>query len=138
MQEINIYEAGYHIVPTLAEDLIPAEVEKVKAFITDLGGEIISEGAPELKTLAYPISKTVKSIKSTYGKAYFTWVKFSLSPESVEKVKAMFDASETTLRYLIISTVKESTLMADRVTKRPKTEAGAEEATEEAPADSDK
>lgn len=126
MTDSNIYETSYHLVPTLAEDSVPAEAEKIKALITELGGEIISEAAPELKTLAYSISKTVKAIKSNYSKAYFAWVKFSLAPESVEKVKIALDASETVLRYLIVSTVKESTLLADKEeSKRPTKPAGA-------------
>ena len=118
MDESKIYEASYHLIPTLAEEIVPAEADKIKSFIVSLGGEVISEAAPEMKTLAYPISKTVRAIKSNYNKAYFTWIKFSLTPESVEKLKAMFDASETVIRYLIVSTVKESTLLADKESKR--------------------
>ena len=114
MNESNVYEASYHLAPTLAEEGLSAEADKIKTLITDLGGEIISEADPELKTLAYSISKTVKAIKSNYNKAYFGWVKFALVPESVEKVKISFDASEIILRYLIVSTVREGTLMADK------------------------
>lgn len=114
----NVYEVSYHLVPTMAEDAVPGAADKIKAVITDLGGEIISDAAPELKTLAYSISKTVKAIKSNYNKAYFAWVKFTLTPEAVEKVKAALDASEVVIRYLIVSTVKESTLLADKETKR--------------------
>jgi ribosomal protein S6 len=121
--EAKIYEVSYHLLPTLAEDAIPAEAEKIKSLITSLKGEVISEAAPELKTLAYEIEK--------YNKAYFGWVKFSLVPESVEKVKTALDASGTVFRYLIVSTVKESTLLADRETKRPsKPAANSEEVNE--------
>jgi ribosomal protein S6 len=116
--DASIYEVGYHLVPTLAEESIPAQADAVKAFITSVGGEIISEGTPTIKDLAYPISKTVKAIKSNYSKAYFGWVKFSTTPDSIEKIKTSLDASEVVVRYLLISTVKESTLMADKE-KRP-------------------
>lgn len=127
-QDASIYEVGYHLVPTLAEESIPAQADVVKSFITSVGGEIISEGAPTIKDLAYPISKTVKAIKSNYSKAYFGWVKFSVAPDSIEKIKTSLDASEVVIRFLLISTVKESTLMADKEKRpaRPSGPAGAE------------
>jgi small subunit ribosomal protein S6 len=129
INEPKVYEASYHLVPTMAEDAVPAEADKIKSLITELGGEVISDAAPELKNLAYSISKTVKAVKSNYNKAYFGWVKFTLTPESVEKVKTALDASETVVRYLIVSTVKESTLLADKEHKHaPKpTSAAAQE-----------
>lgn len=120
MSDSNIYEASYHLVPTVAEDALAAEADKIKALVTSIGGEVISEASPELKNLAYSISKTVKAIKSNYNKAYFGWVKFSLAPEAVEKVKTALDASETVLRYLIVSTIKESTLLADKESRSTK------------------
>jgi len=127
-QDVSIYEVGYHLVPTLAEETIPAQADAVKAFITSVGGEIISEGAPIIKDLAYSISKTVKSIKSNYSKAYFGWVKFSTTPDTIEKIKTSLDASEVVIRYLLISTVKESTLIADKEKRpaRPTAAVGAE------------
>ena len=118
--QVSVYEVGYHLVPTVVEDALSSEAEKIKAIVTDAGGEIISEGLPELKTIAYPISKTVKAIKNTYSRAYFGWVKFSISPDAIEKIKTALDASDTVLRHLIVGTVKESTLMADKE-KRPTT-----------------
>ena len=53
-----------------------------------------------------------------YKTVGFVWVKFTLTPDAVEKVKASLDASDTVMRYLIISTVKESTLFADKDAKR--------------------
>lgn len=131
--DTNIYEVGYHLIPTLAEEAVPAEAEKVKAIIAAEAGEVISEANPELKNLAYPVSKTVRAIKSNYAKAYFGWVKFSATPEAILKIKVVLDASDTVLRHLIVGTVKESTLMADKE-KRPTTrpEPAKEKANEEA------
>jgi ribosomal protein S6 len=130
-QETKVYEIGYHLVPTIADDAVPAESTKIKELITKEGGEIISEGAAEAVDLAYSISKTVKAIKSNYSKAFFGWVKCTLDPESVIKIKTALDESSLILRYLITSTVKESTLYADKDAKRtPRPEA--EEVKEEA------
>jgi len=119
-KDSSVDEAGYHLVPTLAEESLPTEADKIKSLITSEGGEVISEALPALRNLAYSISKTVKATKSNYSKAYFGWIKFSLSPDSIEKVKTALDASDTVLRHLIVGTIKESTLMADKE-KRPTT-----------------
>ena len=60
-QETKVYEIGFHIVPTVAEDAVSSEFEAVKGLIIKEGGDIIEEGAPELRNLAYQISKTVKA-----------------------------------------------------------------------------
>ncbi len=105
-EQVSIYEVGYHLLPTLAEDALSEEANKVKAIITKEGGEIISEALPELKSLAYEIEK--------YTRTYFGWVKFSISPDAISKIKTTLDASNNILRHLIVGTVKESTLMADK------------------------
>lgn len=133
-QESKVYEIGYHLIPTIGDEAVSAESDKIKAFITDNGGELISEGVAEPVELSYSISKTIKAIKSNYTKAYFGWIKITLAPDAVAKVKVSLDASETVLRYLITSTVTESTLYADKDAKRaPRPEAAKEaDDTEEA------
>lgn len=117
-QDAKVYEIGFHIVPTVAEDAVPAEFEAIKDLVKKEGGEIISEGSPVLMNLAYDISKTVKAVKTKHSKAYFAWVKFTLTPDAIAKIKTALDASATILRYLIILTVKESTLWSDKDLKR--------------------
>lgn len=117
-QEANVYEVGFHLAPNIAEDSVPAEFAKIKDVIKAEGGEFISEAAPELTDLAYEIAD--------FDKAYFGWVKFSVSPEAVEKIKKALDASKAIIRYLVTSTVKESTLFADKAV-RPSREEGTKE-----------
>ena len=126
-QETKVYEIGFHIVPTVAEDAVSSEFEAVKGLIIKEGGDIIEEGAPELRNLAYQISKTVKAIKSNYTKAYFGWVKFTLSPEAINKIKLALDESPVILRHLITNTVKESTLWSEKDAKRKESVSSEEE-----------
>lgn len=119
IKENKVYEASFHIAPNITEDNVANIAKDITSKISGFGGEIIADGAPIMKTLAYSISKTVKSEKSNYNRAYFGWVKFALDPDSVLKVKEMFDTDEHILRYLIISTVRESTLVADREKRSP-------------------
>ncbi len=124
--EPKVYELGFHLVPTIAEDAVEKEFDLIKAMISKEGGEFVSEGKPELINLTYAMSKVVKAIKSNYSKAYFAWVKFEVVPEAVEAIKKDLDASATVLRYLLVSTVKESTLYADKKSGRPSSEEGEE------------
>ncbi len=116
-QDASIYEVGYHLIPTLAEDTLGTHADAVKSVITNAGGEIISEGLPELKVLAYAVDK--------HTKAYFGWVKFSVTPSEIGKIKTALDASKVILRHLIVGTVKESTLIADKEKRPAKPEAEA-------------
>lgn len=131
--EPKVYELGFHLVPTIAEDAVEKEFDAVKAMVSKVGGEFISEGKPELINLTYSMSKVVKAIKSNYSKAYFAWVKFEVTADQVDAIKKDLDASATVLRYLLVSTVKESTLYADKKSGRPTGEDG-EEKPEEAEA----
>ena len=74
----KIYEIGYHIISSVAEENIPAEVAKVKEYLAKENAVIISEEAPALRPLAYPIKKATGGAYKTYDKAYFGFIKFEL------------------------------------------------------------
>jgi hypothetical protein len=44
-------------------------------------------------------------------KGYFGWIKFQLSSENIDSVKKFLDNNVDVLRYLLIKTVKENTLL---------------------------
>ena len=109
-EELKVYELGFHIIPSISVENVGAEFSKVKSLIEKEGGLFISEDFPKLRPLAYEISKTVKAIKNTYDKAYFSWIKFEALAEKVPEIKKAMDANDKVLRFLIIKTIKESTL----------------------------
>ena len=55
--------------------------------------------------------KVVGTDRHKASSGYFGWIKFEMTTEDVEKVKKALDADPTTLRYLIIKTVRENTLL---------------------------
>lgn len=118
----EVYEVGYHIVSSVAEEGVPAQVEAIKGLLTK--AEIIAEEAPKLIDLAYTIAKQVGGIRRRYDKAYFGWVKFVLEPEAIQEVKKQLDGMENVLRFILIKTVRENTLVgakllaAEETTKR--------------------
>ena len=115
--EEKIYEVGYHVISSIAEEGIPAEVEKVKAILNKEKSEIVSEETPKLRPLAYSIKKAFGGQYKTFDKAYFGWIKFVL-PESgdIKKIETAMKGSDTVLRYLIVKTIKENTMYSPKIT----------------------
>jgi ribosomal protein S6 len=110
MTEINIestkegfkvYELGIHLLPTLSEADVQIEFSKIKSNIEKLEGEI-----------AYEIPKTIKAQKKWYETAFFGWVKFELEASKLATFEKFVKELDDTLRYLIVKTVRENTLVA--------------------------
>lgn len=110
-QEGNrIYELGFHFVPTISEDDAAVQFSHLKSIIEKKKGTFISEEAPALVSLAYELTKTIKAVKQHYKSAYFGWVKFEAEPEMIAEIEKEVKAFDPILRYILISTVRESTL----------------------------
>lgn len=133
-ERLKVYELGFHFVPTLSEDDVTVKFSELKSFVEKLGGEFISEDAPKPVTLAYEISKTSKGQKKWYKDAYFGWVKFTLLPDEVAVFEKQVKAFESILRYLLITTVRENTLigpMRERTGRNNRTQETGDEVSEE-------
>jgi len=114
----QVYELGYHIVSTVAEENLPKEVETLKAIILKDGGSLVSEGEPKLINLAYSMTKSVADIKKTFNTAYFGWLKFETKSELMPMIKKAVDQNPHVLRYLLIKTVRENTLYVPKLNVR--------------------
>lgn len=109
--DVNVYELGFHLLPTVAEDDVAVQFSQLKSMIEKRGGEFIAEDFPKMITLAYEISKTIKASKKRFTNAYFGWVKFTLKPEDIVELEKEVKAFDPILRYLVISTVRENTMV---------------------------
>ncbi len=123
----RFYELGYLIIPTIPEVEIPGEVDTIKGAIEKAGAAMHSEGAPEYIDLAYTMEKTVGSKKSKYAQAYFGWIKFDAQPEAVAAINKVLDGNLSVLRYILVKTNVENTV----VFKKPKVDAKRETALSE-------
>jgi len=112
-EKMEVYEIGYHIVPSVSEENLATEVGKIMDLIK--GAEIISEEAPKLTDLAYTIAKQVGGLRRKFDKAYFGWVKFEMDNKDIAAVKKSLDANENVLRFLLIKTVRENTLYGSKL-----------------------
>lgn len=119
--EPKIYEIGYHVVPTVAEDGVATVANAVKDLVESLGGMVISDGTPSSIDLAYSMDHVVANKRSSFDSAYFGWIKLQMDPENILKIKDELDKNEDIFRFLIIKTVREDTL-AKKPSVRPKKE----------------
>jgi len=112
--EPRIYELGYHLVPTLAEEQIPAASGAVRGMIERISKDIIAEELPVFIDLAYQIVKTIDHKNKRFNEAYFGWIKFEASPAGIATLEEELKKDENVLRYLIVKTIRENTFIAKK------------------------
>lgn len=126
----RVYELGYLLVPSIAEDNLPAMYGNVKEFVSSFKGEIISDEMPKMIPLAYSMSKVISNIRNKFDTGYFGWIKFVMDSDKVLELKKKLDLDPNFIRFLILKTVKENTIAAKRFVRgdmhgrKPKTEKG--------------
>lgn len=99
--ERNQYEFAFHVLPTVAEGEVNGVFETIKAHIAKVG-EIINEEAPERIELAYPVVKHLEGKNRTFTSAYFGWVRFNASSESIVALTEELSELPSVLRHLLI------------------------------------
>ncbi len=110
LAENRIYELGFHIVPSIPEEKLSAEVTVVKDLLEASGAVFISEEFPKLKPLSYQMTKVVGPKHLKFNTAHFGWIKFEMNPEAILKIKQALERNDNILRFIIVKTVRESTM----------------------------
>lgn len=108
--ETKIYEIGYHILPSVEESGVGQVVSQVGKLVTENGGSIISEDFPKMRNLSYEVGKRMDTKHLSFNKAYFGWIKFEMPSANMRKIKEGMEGNENILRFLIVKTVRESTV----------------------------
>lgn len=111
----QIYELGYHVLPSVAEEDLSKEVAQIHSLISEFGGTIISEGLPLMQQLAYEITKRIEIKNVKFTKAYFGWVKFEIDREKVVGLESKIKMLQNILRFILIKTVRENTMYTPKV-----------------------
>jgi ribosomal protein S6 len=109
--ELRVYEVGYLLLPYAEGENLAAQVGLIKEQIAKAGGTVFSDEDPRLITLAYPMFKVFSNKKTKFENAYFGWVKFDGDPKTVATIKKSIEALENVLRFTIIKTIRENTLI---------------------------
>jgi len=110
----SVYEVGYLLLPSIAEENLGAEVTALKDSLINLGGTMISDEYPKMMELAYEMSRSIANKKQKFTYGYFGWFKFDATSENAVVIKEMLDKNEKLIRYLFIKTVRESTMSQRR------------------------
>jgi len=82
---MNNYELGVIFRPTLSEEELNSEVEKLKAFLGEKG-EVIKVNLWGRRKLAYSVQK--------YQEGYYVFFNFKISPSQVTEVKRWISLNE--------------------------------------------
>ncbi len=134
-KETEIYEVGYHIMPSVLEEKLPLEVSAIElAIVSKNGGVVIASEAPSKIELAYTMAKKVGATRHKCDEAYFGWFKFEMPASNINALKTFLDAQDNVLRFLLIKTIRENTIVGDKLLAAekealaPKEEAKAEKA----------
>jgi ribosomal protein S6 len=111
----HVYELGYHLVPTLTEDVLEKEAETIAQFFTAVGGELVGARAPRSVTLAYPIDKEIDGKRHSFSQAYFGWMAYAVSPSQMDELKEALDTYPHFLRFILVKTTHDqvATILAD-------------------------
>jgi len=110
----SIYEVGYIMVPSIPEENLGGEVSSFKDGLAEMGATFISDEYPKMIELAYEMSRSIQNKKQKFSYGYFGWVKFECSTIAGKVIKDALDKNEKLVRYLMIKTVRESTMSSKR------------------------
>lgn len=112
--KMSVYEVGYIMVPTIAEEGLGAEVTAFKDMLLENGVTFISDEYPKMIELAYEMSRSIANKKQKFSYGYFGWVKFECTGAEAKVIKDLLDKNEKLVRYLLIKTVRENTMSPKR------------------------
>ncbi len=107
----NVYEISYILLPNISNDDVSKEVTGLQEQVASLGGQVISFENPILIDLAYPMVKVTTSSRVKCQKGYFGYIKFEMDTLNVSEIKKYSENNPSIVRFLIIKTVKENTLL---------------------------
>lgn len=112
--EPRIYEIGYLLSPAVRDEDLETRVNEIKETLTKFGAAFIAEGAPEFIDLAYEMTRVIDNKNIRFNQANFGWLKIEVEPKSIALIKEFLDANTLVIRYLLILTTKENTVIGKK------------------------
>lgn len=111
----RLYEVGYHLVPTIAEDDVAEEVVKIKDSIAVQEGAITTEEVPQKKELAYRLPHIQSNQRTFFDSSYFGSVRFQMPAEKITEFERELKKNPSVIRFIIIGTVLEKAITARKM-----------------------
>ena len=111
---IKQYETVFIATPVLSESQMKEAAAKYTKYITDKGGEIVSEENWGLKQLAYPINK-----KTT---GFYYLIEFKADTQVIAKLETQYRRDERIIRFLTFAMDKDAVAYAEKRRNKNKKE----------------
>jgi ribosomal protein S6 len=105
--EIIRYELGYHLLPLVSEEALPAEVGQIRETIERAGGVTTADQFPAARPLSYGMSRMVGGKREVFTQSHFGWMQFELPQGAIEGVKDAIMMNDRILRFLVVRTKRE-------------------------------
>ena len=115
-KDVRLYELGYHLLSTIAEEDIAEEAGGIKDVIEKHGGAILADRMPRQISLAYSIPQRKGQKRKYFDTALFGWIKFHISPAHALELNDKLKHNEIILRYILIRTIQEKAQSTKQMT----------------------
>ncbi|MEK7192972.1 MAG: 30S ribosomal protein S6 [Patescibacteria group bacterium] len=106
-KDLKSYELAYILVPTVAEESLPLELEGLKNACLASLGQITHEEFPRARALAYEIEERYGERKVRFTSGHFGVIRFEGDPSLALATKEALEKLPSMLRYLLVSLSKE-------------------------------
>jgi ribosomal protein S6 len=107
-KENLVYELGYLILSSIAEENLSDVVNAIKGILSKVGAAEIASEDPIKIDLAYTMSKQIGARKYVVDDAYIGWIKFECEPACIPEVQDAVKKLDEVLRFLLIKTTRET------------------------------
>ena len=97
MPDLREYELVYILKPTIADDQLPAAVDKVNGMVTTRGGDVyaVLQTPPWGKRkLAYPIDR--------HNDGYYVVNHMRMDPDTTADFEHMLEINEDVIRHMLV------------------------------------
>ncbi len=106
--EREVYELGYLILPSIAEDAVEAVEAKLEKAVAAAGGTKFDGESAVKIDLSYKMTKVVGASRYVVNDAYLGWMKFEIEPAAVTALKEEISRMDEIVRILLVKAPRES------------------------------
>jgi len=91
---MNCYETLFVVKPTLTEEEIAAQIEKVKEVLTKVEAELLAADDMGMRKLAYPVEKNERG--------YYTVLFYKAKGEAIAEIERNLKINEEVIKFLTV------------------------------------
>ena len=114
-RDAKVYEIGYLIVPSVPAEGVAEQTNMIKDILAKHKAGVIADESATLRALSYTMVKKIGTANRRFDSAYFGWIKFEAAPVEVRLIEKEVKEVESILRLLLINTVREHTLLSNKL-----------------------